>query len=65
MPEERSSGSRVSESVVTFVVTDPETVARRLRSAKVEVKVEQHYMRISPSIYNDQADVDALLNALS
>jgi len=51
--------------IVTFVVKDPEAVTRRLSRAKVEVKVEQHYMRISPSIYNDQQDVDRLLNALS
>jgi selenocysteine lyase/cysteine desulfurase len=51
--------------IVTFVVEDPEAVRRRLREAKVEVKVEQHYMRVSPSIYNDQADVDRLLEALS
>ena len=51
--------------IVTFAVKDPAAVASRLKRANVEVKLEQHYMRISPSIYNDQADVDALLNALS
>jgi selenocysteine lyase/cysteine desulfurase len=51
--------------IVTFVVKDPEATARRLANAKVEVKVEQHYMRISPSIYNDRQDVDRLLDALS
>jgi selenocysteine lyase/cysteine desulfurase len=40
-------------------------VSAKLARARVEVKVEQHYMRVSPSIYNDQADVDRLLNALS
>ena len=57
------SGSR--SPIVTFVVKDPEAVVARLRQARIEVKVEQHYMRISPSIYNDQQDVDRLLNALS
>jgi len=51
--------------IVTVVVKDPEAVVRRLTQARVEVKVEQHYMRVSPSIYNDQRDVDQLLNALS
>jgi selenocysteine lyase/cysteine desulfurase len=51
--------------IVTFVVKDPEGVTAKLRRARVEVKLEQHYMRVSPSCYNDQADVDRLLNALS
>jgi selenocysteine lyase/cysteine desulfurase len=51
--------------IVTFVVNDPEAVAAKLARAGVEVKLEQHYMRVSPSVYNDQADVDQLLNALS
>jgi selenocysteine lyase/cysteine desulfurase len=56
-PESRSP-------IVTFVVKDPEAVAAKLARARVEVKLEQHYMRVSPSIYNDQRDVDRLLNAL-
>ena len=51
--------------IVTFVVKEPEKVRSRLTRAKVEVKLEQHYMRISPSLYNDQQDIDQLLNALS
>src|SRR5262245_64183225 len=51
--------------IVTFVVKDPEAAAARLRRARVEVKLDQHYMRVSPSVYNDQGDVDRLLNALS
>jgi selenocysteine lyase/cysteine desulfurase len=51
--------------IVTFVVKDPDAANERLKRANVEVKVDQHYMRISPSIYNDQRDVDRLLEALS
>lgn len=51
--------------IVTVVVKDPDAVASRLQKAKVEVKIAQHYMRVSPSIYNDQQDIDQLLNALS
>jgi selenocysteine lyase/cysteine desulfurase len=50
--------------IVTFVVKDPAAVSRRLAEANVEVKLAQHYMRVSPSIYNDGQDVDRLLNAL-
>ena len=52
-------------SIVSFVVTDPERVAAKLEKAKVDVKIDQHLMRITPSVYNDQADIDKLLNILS
>ncbi len=51
--------------IVSFVVKDPETAERRLTQANVVVKVEGHMMRVSPSLYNDDADIDALLNALA
>ena len=52
--------------IVSFVVKDPKTIAARLEKANVDVKMNQHFMRISPSVYNDQADVvDKLLNVLS
>jgi selenocysteine lyase/cysteine desulfurase len=57
-PESRSP-------IITFAVKDPETIVSRLNKANVKVKVDQHYMRISPSIYNDETDVDKLLSALS
>jgi selenocysteine lyase/cysteine desulfurase len=47
------------------VVKDPDAVTRRLLAANVNVKVEQHLMRVSPSIFNNDADVDAFLNAVS
>jgi selenocysteine lyase/cysteine desulfurase len=57
-PESRSP-------IITFVVKEPTAVVSRLNKANVKVKVDQHYMRISPSIYNDEMDVDKLLSALS
>jgi selenocysteine lyase/cysteine desulfurase len=51
--------------IVTFVVKEPRAIAARLEKANVDVKIDQHLMRVSPSIYNDQADIDKLLNALS
>jgi selenocysteine lyase/cysteine desulfurase len=47
------------------VVKDPEATKERLKQANVDVKTDQHYMRVSPSIYNDRGDVDRLLDALS
>lgn len=52
-------------SIVTFVVKEPKAIAARLEKANVDVKIDQHLMRVSPSIYNNQADIDRLLNALS
>jgi selenocysteine lyase/cysteine desulfurase len=51
--------------IVTFVVKDPAGTAARLQKANVSVRLGDHLIRISPSVYNDQADIDKLLNALS
>jgi selenocysteine lyase/cysteine desulfurase len=52
-------------SIVAFSVVDEVATTRRLAKANVEVKVDQHIMRISPSLYNNDRDIDALLTALS
>jgi selenocysteine lyase/cysteine desulfurase len=52
-------------SIVSFAVKDAEETARRLARAKVDVGFQGTRMRISPSIYNNDQDVDALLAALS
>lgn len=50
--------------IASFLVTNEERTARALKAAKVDVSFNPGRMRISPSIYNVQSDVDALLNAL-
>ncbi len=40
-------------------------VPKRLAAAKVNVRIADDWMRISPSVYNSMADVDRLLEALS
>ncbi len=52
-------------SIVSFVVKDREDTARRLARAKVDVSLGAHRMRISPSVYNNDQDIDALVAALS
>ncbi|MFN8814099.1 MAG: aminotransferase class V-fold PLP-dependent enzyme [Acidobacteriota bacterium] len=37
----------------------------RLKAAKVDVSVYPHRIRVSPSVYNDEGDVERLLEALS
>ena len=38
---------------------------QKLARARVNVRIADHWMRVSPSIYNDMADVDRLLEALA
>ena len=38
---------------------------RKLQAARVNVRFSTHWMRLSPSVYNDLADVDRFLEALS
>jgi selenocysteine lyase/cysteine desulfurase len=52
-------------SIVSFVVKDPGAVSARLEKGNIDVKIDQHLMRISPSVYNDRTDIDKLLEALS
>jgi selenocysteine lyase/cysteine desulfurase len=49
---------------VAFVVPDPHSTRAKLARSRVSVKVEWHQMRVSSSVYNNDADIDRLLNAL-
>ncbi len=51
--------------IVTFVAKNPETTIAKLKKGNVTAKVTGHQLRISPSVFNDQQDIDRLLNALS
>jgi selenocysteine lyase/cysteine desulfurase len=50
--------------IITFAKKDTRELAQRLRRANVDIAVLPNRIRISPSIYNDQADIDKLLEAL-
>ena len=50
--------------IVTFALADTRAVAEKLKRAKVDVAVYPHRIRVSPSVYNDQGDIDRLLEAL-
>jgi selenocysteine lyase/cysteine desulfurase len=52
-------------SIVSFVVKDREETARRLARARIDVSLGARRMRVSPSLYNNEDDVDALVAALS
>jgi selenocysteine lyase/cysteine desulfurase len=40
-------------------------IPKRLQAAKVSVRVAQHWLRVSPSLYNDMTDIERLLEALT
>jgi len=42
-----------------------EALAGRLHSAGITVSVSQHHFRVSPSVFNDMDDIEALIRALA
>lgn len=51
--------------IVTFAHNDYDRLTSRLAAAKIDVRLARHWIRISPSVYNDMRDIDRLLDALS
>ncbi len=54
-----------ASSIVSFAVKDEASTSAKLAAAKVDVRLSARFMRVSPSIYNTQGDIDRLLTALS
>jgi selenocysteine lyase/cysteine desulfurase len=54
-----------SSPIVTFAKEDTKELAQRLKRAHIDIAVYPHRVRISPSVYNDQSDIDKLLESLS
>ena len=51
--------------IVTFAHKREEDINRRIQSANISVRVAPYWIRIAPSVFNDMADIDRLLEALS
>ena len=53
--------------VITFAKQDVGRgdLPRKLQAARVNVRFSLHWMRLSPSVYNDMKDVDRFLEALA
>ena len=51
--------------LAAFQAADPDALLAKLQRANVDIKVKWYQTRISPSVYNNDDDIDALLNALS
>src|SRR5499427_1054176 len=52
-------------ALITFAVKDRQPVMQRLQKATINVRLGAHFLRVSPSVYNDMQDIDRLLEALS
>lgn len=50
---------------VTFGLRDAERTAEQLKKANIAVTVRRDQIRISPSVFNNQEDIDELLRTLS
>lgn len=51
--------------IITFAMKDGREVQRRLDAARINARVSERWIRLSPSVYNELHDVDRLLEALS
>ncbi len=52
-------------AIISFAVKDDAGTAAKLKRANVDVSLNSGRMRVSPSVYNHEADVRALIEALS
>jgi len=50
--------------IVAFARQDAGELSARLKKAKIDIAVYPHRIRVSPSVYNDESDVDKLLAAI-
>jgi selenocysteine lyase/cysteine desulfurase len=62
---EPATPPETKSALITFTVKDRQPVFERLRKANINVRLGAHFLRVSPSVYNDMADIDRLLEALS
>ena len=54
-----------TSALVSFAVKNSTATQEKLVRSKVNVRLGQHFLRVSPSVFNDMADIDKLLEALS
>lgn len=52
-------------ALISFAIKDRDAVVERLRRARINARVARHYLRFSPSVFNDMKDIDRVLEALS
>ena len=54
-----------TSALVSFSIKDARLVMKRLRQRNINVRVDSHFLRVSPSVFNDMKDIDKLLEALA
>ncbi len=52
-------------ALITFAVKERDAVQKRLAAAKINARLGRHFIRLSPSVFNDMDDIEKLLDALS
>jgi selenocysteine lyase/cysteine desulfurase len=50
---------------ISFAIKDALTYADRLKKASINTRLSRHFIRLSPSVYNDMADIERFLDAIS
>lgn len=54
-----------TSALISFAVEDYRPVLERLRRGNVNVRLGRHFLRVSPSVFNDMKDIDKLLETLA
>jgi len=54
----------IASALITFAMKDARPVQERLKRARVNARIGRNFIRLSPSVFNDMADIDRLLEAL-
>jgi selenocysteine lyase/cysteine desulfurase len=54
-----------TSALISFALKNSKTVQQRLEKAKVNARVAERFIRLSPSVFNDMKDIDKLLEALA
>ena len=62
---EPATPPQTKSALLTFTVKNRQPLLERLEKANINVRLGEHFIRISPSVYNDLDDIDRLLEALS
>jgi selenocysteine lyase/cysteine desulfurase len=52
-------------ALVTFAMKEAGPVQERLKRARINARIGRHFIRLSPSVFNDMADIDRLLEAVA
>jgi selenocysteine lyase/cysteine desulfurase len=54
-----------TSALISFAIKDQAAVQKRLRKANINARVAERFLRVSPSVFNDVKDIEALLEALA